>query len=351
MSKPLLTVGMAVYNDFNGVYFTLQALRLGNDMKDIEIVVVDNKPDSSSSKHVKNFIGNCNRGSAGARYIPMEAPVGTTAPRNRVFAEAEGYAVVCLDSHVLTQPGALNRLTAYYEDTGSNDILSGPLVYDQLDLVSTHINNEWRGGMWGTWGMTWRCVCHRKLHAAHEELQPLLFSVTQSKDPNPLCEWKSLPANALVKECSRCGHGLPESIQFNGHEQRLLDLGYQMYGSHPDDEPFEVPGQGLGLFSSRKEAWLGFNEGFRGFGGEEMYIHEKYRKAGRRAMCLPFLRWVHRFYRPEGVEYPLQQRDMIRNCILGKLELGHSLLPVYNYFVVNHGFPQTEWDGILSEVV
>ena len=37
---------------------------------------------------------------------------------------------------------------------------------------------------------------------------------------------------------------------------------------------------------------------FREFGGEEWYIHEKYRQAGAKCLCLPFLRWQHRFADP-----------------------------------------------------
>ncbi len=37
-----LTVGMATYRDFDGVYFTIQALRLYHDMEGVEILVVDN---------------------------------------------------------------------------------------------------------------------------------------------------------------------------------------------------------------------------------------------------------------------------------------------------------------------
>ena len=37
-----LTIGMAVYQDFDGVYFTVQDLRLHHDMENVEILVVDN---------------------------------------------------------------------------------------------------------------------------------------------------------------------------------------------------------------------------------------------------------------------------------------------------------------------
>ncbi len=37
-----LTIGMATYKDFDGVYFTLQALRLYQDVRDTEFLVIDN---------------------------------------------------------------------------------------------------------------------------------------------------------------------------------------------------------------------------------------------------------------------------------------------------------------------
>lgn len=74
--------------------------------------------------------------------------------------------------------------------------------------------------------------------------------------------------------------------------------------------------------SCRKDAWLGFHPQFRGFGGEEGYIHEKFRRAGRSVWCLPFLRWLHRFGRPQGVTYPLMRENRVRNYLLGRLELG-----------------------------
>lgn len=70
-------------------------------------------------------------------------------------------------------------------------------------------------------------------------------------------------------------------------------------GTDPAAPPFEIPMQGLGMFGCRKDAWLGFNPHFRGHGGEEGYVHEKFRAAGRRTLRLSFLRWHHRFGRPE----------------------------------------------------
>ena len=85
----------------------------------------------------------------------------------------------------------------------------------------------------------------------------------------------------------------------------------------PDAPPFEISIQGMGLFACRRSAWPGFNEAFRGFGGEEGYIHEKFRRAGARTLCLPFLRWVHRFNRPTGVPYRNILEDRIWNYLVG----------------------------------
>ena len=57
-------------------------------------------------------------------------------------------------------------------------------------------------------------------------------------------------------------------------------------GTDPDNPPFEITMQGLGLFACRRDAWPGFNPAFRGFGGEEGYIHEKIRQRGGETLVL-----------------------------------------------------------------
>lgn len=103
-------------------------------------------------------------------------------------------------------------------------------------------------------------------------------------------------------------------------------------GTSPDSPPFEIPAMGLGLFACQRESWLGFNKRFRGFGGEECYIHEKFRRAGGAAICLPFLRWVHRFIRPMGAPYPNKWGDRVFNYLVGHQELGLDQELVLNHF-------------------
>jgi len=248
-----LTIGMATYDDFDGVYFTIQHLRLTQDVDNVEIIVVDNFGCDWTRDYLTNWV-------QGSRYLRYDKAVGTSLPRDLLFREASGDAVLCMDCHVLLVPGALARLRTYYRDHPQClDLLQGPLLHDDLLTMSTHFDPVWNDHMWGTWS-------------------------------------------------------------------------YDARGHDPGQEPFDIPMQGLGLFSCRKSAWLGFNDNFRGFGGEEGYIHEKYRQAGRRCLCLPWLRWTHRFGRPYGASFPLDVGDRIRNYLIGHNELGLDLTPIFKHF-------------------
>jgi hypothetical protein len=270
MAPTTLTIGMATHRDFDGVYFTVNALRLyhAGVLPRCELVIVDNDPDGPQAEQLRGFCAHLEARRAGwpqpfaVQYIPFRTAIGTAAPRDHVFRVAQGDAVMVLDSHVNLWPGALAKLLDWYDThPDSRDLVQGPLVYDDLATVSTHFADVWRDGMWGTW----------------------------DTDPR---------------------------------------------GVDPDAEPFEIPAQGLGLFSCRKDAWLGFNPHFREFGGEEWYIHEKFRQAGRRCLCLPFLRWVHRFSAPSGGRaYQFTVMGKVRNYILGLQELGLSLDRLRKHYV------------------
>ncbi len=89
------------------------------------------------------------------------------------------------------------------------------------------------------------------------------------------------------------------------------------------DNPVDIWGMGMGCFYTCKNSWLGYNEKFKGFGGEEGYIHEKYRQAGRRVISDPRLAWQH-FFRPNNTNPPfkLSIYDKARNYLIGFKELG-----------------------------
>lgn len=252
-----LTIGMATYDDYDGVYFTVQALRLYHPevLKDTEILVLDNNPDGPAGPLLRELASWVE----GYRYVPNQTVKGT-AVRDRIFRIARTPYVMCVDCHVMLAPGSLRRLIDYFHShPDSPDLLQGPLLDDSLEGVSTHFAPVWSAGMYGQWDT----------------------------------------------------------------DERGVD---------PDGPPFEVPMQGLGIFACRRDAWPGFNPQFSGFGGEEGYIHEKFRQAGGRALCLPFLRWTHRFGRPNGIPYPNLYADRVRNYMIGWSELGLDITPIEAHF-------------------
>jgi glycosyltransferase involved in cell wall biosynthesis len=256
-----LTIGLPCHNDFDGVYFTVQALLMyhAEVMEQAEIVVIDNAPGTQHGEYTRDFVSNA---VANGRYIPYTDITGPAAAKNRVFAEARGAYVVCMDAHVLLVPGALRKLISYYADNpATNDLLQGPLMNDDQRTFCTHMDPVWRGEMFGIWG---------------------------------------------------------------------TDL--ELMGEEAERSPREIEMHGLGCFSCRKESWLGFNPMFSGFGGEEGYLHQKYRNAGHTTRLLPFLKWLHRFPRTHPIQFPCTRYHKIRNYLIGWAEVGLPLAPVLEHF-------------------
>lgn len=260
-ARPLLTIGMATFDDYDGVYFTLTSLRLHHPacLDDTEFLVVDNHPEGPSGSSVRTLCETL-----GVRYLPV-SDYRSTAVRDTLFRHARGDFVLCLDCHVLLLPGAIDGLLAYLRShRRCADLLQGPLVNDTGERQFSHLAAEWRDGLFGRWAETG--------------------------------------------------------------------------GLAVDSPPFEIEMQGLGLFCCRRQAWPGLNPRFAGFGGEEGYLHEKFRRNGARVLCLPFLRWAHRFGRPLGVPYPLDWAARIRNYLVGFDELRWDTENLARHFSETVGF-------------
>lgn len=256
--KPFLTIGMPTFDDYHGVYFSVQALRMYHSeiMDEVEILIIDNNPNGAHGKELKSFAGWAKN----VRYIPHEKSIGPAGSKGVVFEEAQAPYVLCMDGHILFEQGVLKKLVDFYKQhPETQDLYQGPLVYDDLGNISTHFEPQWRGQMYGTWATDDR-------------------------------------------------------------------------GRNKEGDPFEIGMTGCGIMSCRKDAWLGFNKRWRGFGGEEGYIHEKFKQNGRKCWCLPFLRWVHRFGRPDGVKYVLTLENKVRNYFLGHAELGLDHEPIIEHF-------------------
>jgi len=253
-----LCIGMSTYDDFDGVFFTIQALRMMHPevLDQTSFLIIDNHPEALAADSLRQLaakVPNCG-------YVPFRG-YRSTQVRDLVFREANADIVMCVDSHILVLPGALKALLDYFErEPESLDIVQGPLVDETLtNVIGTHFAPRWGRGMWGMWE---------------------------------------------VDERISGGAG----------------------------EPFEIPMQGLGLFASRRAAWPGLNPRFRSFGGEEGYLHEKFRRRGGRAICLPALRWTHRFERPRGVPYDVDWESRIRNYLFGWIEMGWDTAEIDAHF-------------------
>lgn len=148
-----ITVGMATYDDYDGVYFTLQALRLSSaaELSDAQFVVVDNNPSgpvASSLRALEDRI-------PGYVYLPF-GQYASTAVRDLVFRGSESSVTLCLDSHVLLAPGAVRAVLDHFEQRPhSRDLLQGSMIADPLDdgrePPSTHLDPEWGDAMLGVW--------------------------------------------------------------------------------------------------------------------------------------------------------------------------------------------------------
>lgn len=262
MAEKLLTIGMATYDDFDGVFFSIQSLRMYHNVcktDNVEFVILDNNPSSPHGEECKRLSNNASN----IKYVELgETP--SSFNKYKVVDHAEGKYILIMDCHVLLYSGALDYLLSYFmRNPNCKDLVQGPLLYDDLKNVSTHFDPKWSGDMFGVWATNWN-----------------LYS---------------------------------------------------------KGEPFEIPMQGMGLLAFEKSAWNGINPNFKGFGGEEGYIAEKFRQWGGKNICLPQLLWNHRFGRPNGVKFPLILEDRVWNYFVGWLELtqdpDHQFIKdIYEYF-------------------
>ena len=338
-----LTIGLPVHEDFHGLFFTINALRLyhSDAIEECELVVVDNSPDTPTGQETRKMVSACSRGFANVEYIPFREARGPAAAKNLIFEHAHGDAVLCLDAHVMLERTAIKQLMDhFYDNPETLDLYHGPLLQDDLISVQTHFSPRWRGNMEGTWSLAWRCTkCNQ------------LIDVIDRTEQGQMA-YRPLAGNGRYTSeyvCT-CGHAAP-ICQFEGHEAELLAAGWEPYGMRRTDAPFEIPAQGMGLFACRRSAWLGFSPLFRGFGGEEVYIHRKYRQAGRKTWCLPFLRWHHRFGRPEGVKYNLNFYGSARNYVLGHLETDTDLTEARNHLVQPGKLTAEQWAHLVADPV
>ncbi len=267
---------MSTYDDYDGVFFSIQALRMYHELcrtNYVEFIILDNNAKSVHGQECKKFASV----QTGVKYIEYNE-TQSSFNKYKIVDHATGKYILIIDCHVLIQSGGIDSLISYFNSNPNcKNLIQGPLWYDDLNNVSTHFDPRWSGDMYGVW----------------------------STD----------------------------------------------YESYNKNEPFEITMQGMGLCAFEKSAWMGINQSFKGFGGEEGYIAEKFRRNGGKNICLPSLKWNHRFGRPSGVKYPLILEDRIWNYFIGWLEItkdpNHQMIiDIYEYF--KNKIPQGSIDIIFN---
>ena len=134
-----LTIGTCVYDDFDGLYFTIQSIRLQNPeiLNRLEFVVINNNPSSDEGKEIRSFLELIDEPVTYLEFSKYNSPF----LKGKIFDLAETEYVLVLDSHVLLEPGTLKELLDFYdENKDDGNLLQGPLLYDNLENISTHFD-------------------------------------------------------------------------------------------------------------------------------------------------------------------------------------------------------------------
>lgn len=144
-----LTISMAAYDDYDGVFFSVQSLRIHQDLPpNTEFLILDNNPESAHGKQLKHF----------AKDVPNMRVVDVVDRQSSfvkydAFKLAKGDIILGLDCHVLLQTGFIKAMMEYWSwNPKSKNMLTGPLLYDSLKATSEQINPVWRGHDFGIWG-------------------------------------------------------------------------------------------------------------------------------------------------------------------------------------------------------
>lgn len=148
-TSPSLTISMATFDDFDGVFFSVQSIRMHQDLpEETEFLILDNNPDSAHGKQLKHFAKDV----PGMRVVDV-IDRKSSFVKYDAFKLAKGDIILGLDCHVLLQTGFIKAMMEYWSwNAKSKNMLTGPLIYDSLKATSEQINPVWRGHDFGIWG-------------------------------------------------------------------------------------------------------------------------------------------------------------------------------------------------------
>lgn len=185
--------------------------------------------------------------------MPLAIPQGSALAKEMVIRQSGGEYTVAIDSHVLLNTGVLEKIYSHWKSRPDDlDLYQGPNLHGWLSHKET----------------------------GRPEIVGTHFTPQWGTD-GMFGTWSV--------------------------DDRAYD---------PNGTPFEIELGGTGFFTFKTSGWLGFNDQMRGFGAEEGDLHERYRAAGRRAMCHPGFQWIHRYGHIHGVAYDMSWLNRARNYLL-----------------------------------
>lgn len=145
---PRLTIGMTTNDDFDGVYFSIQAMRLYHPeiLDQVEFLVIDQNPEGVCAEPLKSL----DKPIPNYRYVPSTG-AGETPGIETIFAEAAGEFVLCMDCHVFFEQGALASLLAYLSaNANTPDLIEGLMLSESLDCFTSYREGHWQNGEFGS---------------------------------------------------------------------------------------------------------------------------------------------------------------------------------------------------------
>ena len=287
MERPILSVCIPTAGDFARLHLVIQHLRLTHKsaLPFCELVIVDNDPDSDQGRETRDFCARAN--------IPPEMQRKLREEWNEKSIFFRDAADLCFGHGVRYVPYRTQRGTA----PAKNAALKAARGIGKLCMDS-----------------------HVLLEAG--TLERVVQFIRENQDSKDLFHgplmWDGL-INGPSDMTPTWGSG--------GLGQWKDDA----RASDPNGSAFEINAMGMGLFLVMD--WLGFNPLMKGFGGEESIIQMRYRKAGRKVWCLPWLRWWHSFNNVHGRQFPALSLHKAWNHIIPLKEMGEEIDTVRRHFL------------------
>lgn len=295
MTAPRLTIGLPHCCDYERAWHTLAAIhktRLALKVVDrVQLLVGDNSKTIPNAELGAKHATELQKRMAelpNAKYVEFSTVAGTAPTKNEVIRQADGDFVLVLDAHCELANEVLARILAWIDANPLDDD-----IHHAMELHLRMVNDD------GTPAV----VCSHRL--------------------------ERFGADGNFGICAV-------------NELALL----------PNAQPFKVATAGCGFFLIRKASWLGFHPEARGWGGEEHFIQERYRQAGRHAWVHPEFQYVHQYGHIEPPEYV--GRDWVtkcRNVLLGYRALGYPVLAsIKEAHVQPRRMNEQQWAALIKEL-